>query len=372
MSKRALGSIQWRRDGVARVELQAGVDPITGTPRRMSRTVKGTEADAERALAQMLLEVGRLPAGGKLTVKEYLLDLYLPRVRRRRETVTGYRTKIENHVIPKLGDIQLNELEPWVLEDWLAEIEQSMSARSALNVYRVLCTALNRAVKWKRLQANPLLAVDAPKPEERDVNTLSAKDVVAYLEAFRDHRLEPLVIVAVYTGLRPCELCALSWSDIDFTAGEVRVRRGLHEEKSETWFEPTKSQRSKRDVTLDAGALARLKELRQIGPLVAGDGVENHARPTTIAREYRRHVKASELRYVPIRDLRHSHATLSLEAGVDVTIVSRRLGHSTVAITDAYYLRPKRSADKQAADAFGNLLGASGREDVAGVSGRDV
>ena len=77
------------------------------------------------------------------------------------------------------------------------------------------------------------------------------------------------------------------------------------------------------------------------------------------------------LRYVPLRDLRHTHATLMLEAGVDVVVVSRRLGHSTVAITDTHYLRTKRSADQAAASAFDTMLAAaSGKASQAAAGGK--
>lgn len=371
MSRRPVGSIRWRSPGVARVELQAGHDPITGKPRRMSETVHGTDADAERALARMLIEIGRMPAGGKMTVEQFVRDVYVPALpgRVRRKTREGYESKLDNHVLPRLGHIQLADLEPYVLDRWRDELLTKMSGRAALNVYRVFSTALNRAVKWRLIQSNPLLAVDAPRAEMRDLETLEATEAVNYLGIFRGHQIEPIVILAIATGMRPCELCALTWSDLDLKAGEVKVRRGLHQKRSETWFEPVKSKRSHRIVTLDDGAVAALKPLRGLGPLVPGDGCEGHMKPTEVTRLYRRQIRQAKARFLPLRDLRHSHATLLIEAGVDVVAVSRRLGHSTVAITDAYYLRPRRSADQAAASALGNLLAGSGGKSASASNG---
>jgi hypothetical protein len=149
MSRRPVGSIRWRKDGVARVELSAGRDPITGKRNRMSIEVHGTEADAERALAKMLLDIGQLPSGRAMTVREYLDNLYKPSLdgRVRKATRIGYEAKLDAHVTPKLGNIKLTELEPYVLDAWRDDLLKKMSGRSALHVYRAFSTALHRAVK---------------------------------------------------------------------------------------------------------------------------------------------------------------------------------------------------------------------------------
>lgn len=360
MSRRPVGSIRELRDGVFRVELQHGRDAVTGLPRRMSENVHGTDADAERALARMLLSIGELPAVRNLSVAAFIEDFYKPWLAGhvRRGTRAGYESKLDRHVIPKLGSVLLTELEPYVLDRWRDDLLVDLSGRSALNVYRAFYTALGRAVRWRFIRANPLDAVDPPRASVRDLETLTAKEAVAYCKAFRGHVLEPLVLIAIATGLRPCELYALTWSDVDLAGGEVRVRRGMHQRGGDVWYEDPKSSRSHRSPSLPAWAVEQLKPLRGIGPLVPDGGAP--MKPAKIARFYKRVVKAAKLRYLPLRDLRHTHGTLMLEAGVDVVVVSRRLGHSTIAITDQYYLRPKRAADQLAADAFGALLGQAG------------
>lgn len=369
MSRRGLGSIRLRSEGVYRVELSHGHDPLTGQRRRMSEDVHGTEKDAERVLARMLLEIGQMPAGKSMTVQEFIDDLYKPWLpgRVRKETAIGYESKLDNHVIPKLGHIKMTELEPYVLDRWRDDLVALMSGQSALHVYRAFSTALNRAVKWRLITANPLLAVDPPKASERELETLTKDEAANYLRAFQGHALEPLIIVAINTGFRPCELYALSWNDIDLNAGTVSVKRGLHQRKDEVWFEEPKSKRSYRTVSLPGWAVQALNAMRALGPLVPDKG--HHMAPIAVSRAYRKRIKEAKLRYVPLRDLRHTHATLMLEAGVDIVNVSRRLGHSTVAITDKHYLRPKRSQDQAAADAFGNLMATVGDKPALAAGG---
>lgn len=326
----------------------------------MSKTIEGSEVAAERALAAMLIEIGEMPSVHDLSVRSFIDDLYKPWLEGhvRRVTRVGYESKLDLWVLPKLGDVRLADLEPYVLDRWRDDLVAKLSGRSALHVYRAFSTALARAVRWRLIKSNPLAAVDPPRASLRDLDTLTAKEALAYLKAFSGHVLEPIVIVAIATGLRPCELYALQWSDLDLAAAELRVSRGMHERKSEVWYEEPKSVRSKRVVSLPAWAVEALKPLRGLGPLVVDSGAP--MRPTAVARVYRKFVASKDLRYVPLRDLRHTHATLLLEAGVDVVVVSRRLGHSTIAITDQHYLRPKRSADQAAADAFGALFDRAG------------
>lgn len=360
MSRRPVGSIRKRRDGVYRVELTSGYNRLTGKRRRMSEDVHGSELDAERVLAKMLLDIGRLPSGGNLTVRQYVEDLFKPWLTSRVRKVTrlGYESKLELHVLPTLGDVLLRDLEPYVLDRWRDKLLEDMNGTSALNVYRAFSVALNRAVKWRVIPSNPLSAVDPPKKKLRELDTLTADEALGYVRAFDGHILEPLVVLAIATGLRPCELYALTWQDVDLKAGEVNVHRGLHERKGEVWFEPPKSERSRRIVSLPEWSIALLASRRGLGPITPHAGC--HMPPTMVSRLYRAHTAASKLRHVPIRDLRHTHATLMLEAGVDLVIVSRRLGHSTVAITDLHYLRPKRTADQAAAQAFDAMLASRG------------
>ena len=133
----------------------------------------------------------------------------------------------------------------------------------------------------------------------------------------------------------------------------MKVRRGHHDYRGEVLEEPPKSVTSTREVALPAWALETLKPLRGLGPLVTEDGAA--MRPRRITQEYGRWRDEAKLRKVALKNLRHTHACLLLDAGVDLYTVSRRLGHSTVAVTEAHYVKPSADADRAAADALGSV-----------------
>lgn len=365
--RREIGSMEEIRPGVWRLRVSIGHSTVTGKRRRPSINVRGDERTASIALAKLMLEAGRLPESD-VTIRQYLLEMYLPHVagRLRAKTVDGYRSKIENHVLDELGDICLRELTPYALDRWIDGVKGS--ERTRLHAYRVLNAALNVAVRWRLIDANPLRAIEVPTvraPRKPDV--LTAKEAAAYLKAFAGHRLEPVVVLALGAGLRRSEIAGLRWSDIDFEDGSVRITRGLHDHKGEVIEEPPKSVTSLREVALPSWAIEILKPLRRPGPLVLDDD-QAVMRPRRITEEYGKHVRAAKLRAVQLKNLRHTHACLLLDAGVDLYTVSRRLGHSTVVVTEQHYVKPSGQADRAAAGAL-KIEGQFGPRPIEGQNG---
>lgn len=348
--RRTLGSITEVGHRTYRVMVSAGRDPRTGRRIRLTASVAGSKRDAERELSRMLLQAGRVSAASKtLTVREYLLEMYLPAIEPtvRLKTFAGYESKLRIHVLPHIGNVPVAELGSYHIDAWRAKlVRKHVHPTTIMHAHRALHTALRRAVAWGVIDRDPMAAMTAPTPGEHEPTILTADELNAMLDAVAGDPLEPIVVLAVAAGLRRSELCGLKWSDIDLDAAEVRIRRGLHEQGDRVWTEPPKSKTSKRDVTLPAWAVDALRTWRGIGPII-GD-----ARPSDVSRNFRQLLRRHGLRDVPLRDLRHTHGTLLLEQGVDLLVVSRRLGHSTTAVSERFYLRVRRSADKSAADRF--------------------
>ena len=229
-----------------------------------------------------------------------------------------------------------------------------LSERSRLHFYIFLKGALRKAVVGGLRESNPMEGVARPEqPRRAKKDVLTAKEAGAYLAAFRGHAIEPVVVLALACGLRRCELAGLLWSDIDFEAAKLEVRRGLHDFQGQVIEEEPKSENSRRRISVPAWALEALKPLRGIGPLVCEDGEPMW--PNRITRLYGKRIEEAKLRKVSLKNIRHSHACLLIEAGVDLYTVSRRLGHATTAVTELHIVDPSERADEAAADALGDL-----------------
>jgi len=349
--RRDIGAIRPLQRGVWRVEVTHGKDPVTGKSRRLSRNVRGTKREAESMLARLLLEAGERP-DSSLTLKDYLEEVWLPAAgeKVRVRTVDGYRAKCKLYIIPTLGRVRLGDLEPYDLDRWMARLSDKVSPQTVVHAYRVLCNALNRAVRWRLIASNPLHSVDAPTVERSRPDVLTVAEAGEYLEAFAGHVLEPMVVIGIAAGLRRSELAALTWRDIDLDANTVSVSKGMHERCGKVWVEPPKSKTSRRVVVLPSWAIDALRPHRAVGPLVAEGG--EAIKPNRITTLYNRHVKKAGLRRIPLKNLRHTSATIALGADVSLVSISRRLGHSSVAVTDRFYLAPGNEADVKAAAAM--------------------
>ena len=168
--------------------------------------------------------------------------------------------------------------------------------------------------------------------------------VRAFLESTRNDRLHPLWRCSAMTGMRRGEVLGLKWEDIDFEAGRLSVRRSLIPLGGDVIVSEPKTARGRRSIALDpetvevlkAQAAHQLAEQQQFGEAwtdsgyicTKEDGKPYH--PEVVSRYFRQAVRAPSCPRSGPHDLRHTHATLALRAGIHPKVVSERLGHATV------------------------------------------
>ncbi|MDN6554790.1 MAG: site-specific integrase [Bifidobacterium mongoliense] len=193
--------------------------------------------------------------------------------------------------------------------------------------------------------ADPGMAVlepELPHVARYSASTLDANQIRRLLRGFWGHELEAWLICSVCLGLRREEACGLEWDDVDYRSGIVRIRRGAQWVSGHMVVDRPKTDLSTRDVVLPRFALRRLRVLRGTGRMVGA------LTPPQVARRYRAWCEREGLPYVPAKNLRHSWATTALQAHVDVSVVARQLGHSDIATTARYYLRPDMAILREA------------------------
>lgn len=182
--------------------------------------------------------------------------------------------------------------------------------------------------------------------------TWTAAELARFLAHVRDDRLVAAWRLAAATGMRRGEVLGLAWDAVELDAGLVRVRQTLTSPDYKPTLAQPKTERARRAVALDADTVAALREhrTRQLEErLAAGNAWRNEAalvftredgsaiHPQAFSEAFERHVAAAGLPKIPLHGLRHTHATLALQAGVHPKVVSDRLGHYSAAFTlDTY------------------------------------
>ena len=354
------GSIRQRSKGSWEICIDTGRDPATGRRLRHFENVRCRKAEAQRRLRELLLSVeqGTYVKFDRLTVAQFLEEWLQDYVATNTAPRTSerYQEIVRVHLIPALGSLPLLSLRPHHIQKYYAEAMESgrrdgkggLSALTVHHHHRVLYEALRYGVKHGILIRNVAEAVDAPRPEHKELAILAASDVQLILDACKETPYYVLFFTLAYTGLRRSELLGLRWEDVDLQKSTLSVVRSLHQLRGGKYiFSEPKTKRSRRQIALSPSLAIVLWEhwLKQeharklLGkPLESTDLVFSHPdgrpiRPDSVTRAFPEIAKSVGLRNVRLHDLRHAHATILLQQGVNPKIVQERLGHSSVSTT---------------------------------------
>jgi integrase len=349
------------------VAVESGAVPATGQRRQLSAGTYRTKREAERRLAEVV--AGGFQRPSERTLGAYLCEEWLAsKAERSAATRKQYGWAVDR-LVAALGKARLSGLtarQVQGLHDALRD--EGLSSRSRQAVGKVLRMALSDAVKRGYVARNVAEAVTLPNGERQsEILVWTRAQASAFLAAVREDRLFPVWAVALATGLRRAELCGLRWMDVDLDAGRLFVRQSITLDGYTVSVGRPKSRASVRTVGVDADTVAVLRSWREVqrreldfvgasAGLVITQPDGSLVHPQTLALQFKRAVAGSGLPDVGLHGLRHTHATMLLEAGVPLKVVSERLGHSTISITADTYQHVLDHMQDRAADAMRGLL----------------
>jgi integrase len=337
-----------------------------------------TKLEAERRLRDALhdLDRGQNPIPQTLTVAQWLDTWQAGKLNVRPATARRYEQVVQYQLVPKLGHTRLARLTAGDVSNALRALQaEGVSARSVFLARTVLRAALGDAVRKGVLVRNVAADAEPPRVEDREPIVLHPSAVAAILHA-SDPELRRAVTVAVHTGLRFGEQFGLTWAaDVDFEHRCVYVRQGLVKVRGGgQTLGPFKTRRSLRVVPLTDAALSALDEERVAQtqareaaganwsePIPGLVFTDDHGSPRnggTVLGTFQAALRRAGLPPMRWHDLRGAHAGLLLASGTDLAVISKRLGHSSVAITARTYAGVADVLQVEAAERLGRLLGA--------------
>ena len=340
-----------------------------------------TRAEVQAKLRQLRRdrEDGVMVGAPSITLANYLarwLD-EAARLKVRPKTFASYSLNARR-LIRLIGRVKLNQLTPQLIQGVYARLlKEGLAPRSIRQVHVVLHSSLRQAMRWGMVGRNAADGVIVPRPEPREMATLTSEELQTLFDSTKDEALHALWVLLATTGLREGEALGLTWNDIDLANAKLVVRRAMQRQGSagHVLVDP-KTPRSRRTIHLSRLAVetlrrhkAQQRELRLMagsdwrldwGELVFCTRSGRPLDSSWINIAFRRHLEKAGLRRVRIHDLRHTAATLLLTRGVHPKVVQDMLGHSTVTLTLDTYSHVTPALHKEAADHMDVLLGNRG------------
>lgn len=290
-----------------------------------------------------------VPRGGQRTLNHWI-DVWLPayEVSLKPSSSHSELARVRNHIRPLLGHLPLDEIDTLTVQQWVAWLLTGRAGRKPLagktvrNCHGILHKIMQGAVTARLIRGNPCSDTKLPKRVHKEMRFLTEPEFGRLLAAMPAH-WRPLVLLLVSTGLRWGEAIGLRVGRIDLLAHPPRltVVEQLQELAStgELVFVSPKSERSRRTVTFTAKVAEALA-----GSVIGGrrDVVftapaGGMVRTRNFRRTWTKACRKAGLEGLRIHDLRHSHAAWLISAGVPLTAIQHRLGHSSIAITSDLY-----------------------------------
>lgn len=346
------------------------------------------------------------------TVGEYV-DSYtsdLQTLGRQPSTISGYRRMIRyiNDGAPaksegspdispvSIGHIELEELSREAIQLWVNDMSERLAPVTVKKALTLLSAALKNACRDDRIPRNPAEFVNPPamnkapqNPLDEHQQRLLISDLNSYIATHPNDPSRLAIKTALLTGMRQGELCALTWSDVDFDSEVLQVRRSIGRNgdsygtgNASYYIKETKTDGSRRTIPISGPLLEDLKahEANVVSQCaenkiafsrslyVFGNIDGTHMSPHALWRKWSRIVKRLHLvgldGGIPkFHDLRHTFATTAIKHGMDVKTLSSILGHSNAAMTLNIYASADPDAKRLAMHKMGELFESMSPDD---------
>lgn len=381
MSAGRRGSVKQAENGSWYFVLDVPSDELDarGRPKRKQTRRRGfktrREALAELTRVQTQLAEHQYVAPQQQTLAQFIEDTWLPAAKHtvKQTTFEGYQRGLRLHVTSKpIAARQMQQIDGPALNKLYAHLltpkaegGAGLGPTTVHGVATMLHRVFKDAMRWQVVSRNPVDASDPPKKTHNsDMKTWTQEQQNTFLDAALEHRHSALWWILATTGMRRGEALGLRWSDINLQRREIKIRRALvNVDGGREWSTP-KTRAGKRTIVIDDDLVSVLKSHRAAQnkeKLALGRGYRDEdlvtaqvdgtsIGPTRITEQFNRLSARAGLPHIRLHDLRHTYATLALEAGIHPRVVQEQLGHSHVSVTLGIYSHVDVKLHASAAD----------------------
>ena len=295
----------------------------------------------------------------------------------RASTAAYYKNYIDQHIVPRIGDIKLTALTTLQIQKFYNETKAhgrvqryknmdnlSLSNKTIRGLHTMLRQCLEQAVTERLIPYNPANGCRLPKKEKKKMQIIPPEKIRDYLKAAEEWGVLPMFYLELSTGLRRGELVALLWSNLNLQAKTLTVSKSVSRGKGELVVTEPKTENSVREIYLSDEAIRLLVEDRKNHPfspyMFPSPKTGGMYGPDCVGRIHKKLLeKAGIEEHVRFHDLRHSCASLLINAGTPLKDVQDWMGHADIRMTADLYGHLDVSRKQQLAATISGTLSST-------------
>ncbi len=311
-------------------------------------------------------------------VEEYF-RLYAPTLKE--ITAYNYKNHIEYHFMDYFGNRKLKDITPAVITDFFATHKsmvkgdmKTLSPNHAKQIYTVMRSLFTFAVKQEYIKESPCRNIILPQDKSNDEekkNYLSADELSDFLELFKGYsQFNTIIKTLLYTGMRAGECLGLMWEDIDFDNRKIHIHHTLASVGDKKYLTTPKTKTSNRYQIINDTLYDLLKkhrtEQRKVQLAIGADykhpemvftsDTGDYKDRSSLYGSFKNRLKGTEFKFMTLHMLRHSNATLLLNSGMDLKVISEHLGHANIKVTADVYTVVLDDTRRKTADKIEEIL----------------
>lgn len=286
----------------------------------------------------------------------------------KRKTIEGYESILSYRLLPYFKNKRIRSITTTDVNIFLDSLaKEGLAVKTKRNIRNVLNGIMVLAVQENVIGFNPLTKIPVFRETKKENRrALTGKEVHqllhaldAYYEKKKNYKsvnmlIYPYVYLAIYTGARRGELCALTWDDIDVEKCTVSINKSINEHLD---IEVPKTTNAYRVNVIPKDVMAKLlpfkdSKCNKVFHTCTGE----YIKPSNIARAFRNILKFGSLPHIRLHELRHTLATLALQAGVPITDISKQLGHASISTTLDFYSHASNESSENVVKGFSEIV----------------
>lgn len=284
-------------------------------------------------------------------------------------TLYSYENAVKNHIQRVFKDIKLEDVTAEDVQLFVNslrigyQLPKPLSPKTIKNIHGVLHKALEEAVKLKYISSNVADGTILPTIEKGTQNPLNDKQLAILFKRLEHHEKRDIFLFAIYTGLRKSEIIGLTWDCLNAEERTLNVYRQLTFNKYTHTYQFTSLKNSKsRVLVLSEQAYEILINKKKMlsdfdeKDFVFKNRENKHYSPTALHHSFKKLMQSLGLGQITFHDLRHTHAVLSLKAGMDVKTLQYNMGHYSAAFTLDVYGHCLDEMRRHGAEQFSNYM----------------